>query len=197
MLVIGLTGGIASGKTTATQYLKSLNIPIIDADDINKALLQPKQPAYLQVLKCFPDIPINQDSTLDKRYMRQHILANNVKKKQLEALLHPLIKQQIIQQVEQCRNNNNTYCVVSAALLIEARLQSLVDVIWVTDCPESIQIERLSKRDNMSQVEAKKMLSYQLTRKQRLSFAQAIIPSTDYIEMKNAINTQLDNTARF
>ncbi len=188
MNIIGLTGGIATGKSTVTKYFSTLCTPIIDADIINKKLLQPNNTGYVHVLKAFPNIPLLADSALDKNFLRRQIFNDIKQKKILENILHPLIKKEITETIKvlNARLKHN-YCIVSVPLLIETNFNSLVKEIWVTDCTEETQIKRLTARDNISIREAKLIISHQLSRKKRLSFAHQVIPTEQYNDMKSFI----------
>ncbi len=190
MNVVGLTGGVATGKTTVTHYFKNLNIPIIDADAINYQLLQPKQSGYTAILNLFPDVPLLKDSTLDKAYLRHKIFSDSDNKHQLECLLHPIIKQKIMSQIQSLKlNSQSSYCIVSVPLLIEAKFNDLMEEIWITDCSEETQIKRLMLRDQISNADAKLIMANQLTRQARLKYADKIINTENH----EAMNICLDN----
>jgi len=188
MNIIGLTGGIATGKTTVSQFLSTLDTPIIDADIINQQLLMPHQEGYSKVLELFPETPLLSDLSLDKKYLRHKIFHHIDNKKKLELLLHPLIKNKIVFEIEALKQKEKKpYCMVAVPLLIEAKFTDIIDEIWVTDCSESIQINRLMKRDNSSLSDAKLIMSHQLSRKERLKYADQIITTDDHKMMENKI----------
>lgn len=179
MKVVGLTGGIATGKTTVTNFLNNLNVPIIDADIINFHLLEPKQLGYLGILKLFPDTPLLNNKALDKSYLKNKLFNSQSNKTKIEALLHPLIKHEIKHQINNLNQTTNTsYCIVVVPLLIESNFTDLVDEIWVTDCYENTQKKRLMKRDHISSDNVDLIMSHQLSRTARLEYASQII-STD------------------
>jgi len=188
MNVIGLTGGIATGKTTVSHSFKSLNVPIIDADIINRQLLLTEQSGYNEILKLFPDIPLAEDGSLDKHYIRTKIFNHPEIKQQLEQRLHPLIKTEINVQINKLKSSNNdSYCIVSVPLMIEAKFNHLVSKLWVCDCSEKIQLQRLMIRDQLSQEDAQLIINHQLSRQERLQYADEIIPTKNKTQMQEKI----------
>ncbi|MBL7004483.1 MAG: dephospho-CoA kinase [Gammaproteobacteria bacterium] len=186
MKVVGLTGGIATGKTTACHYLHTLSVPIIDADIINHKLLEPNQKGYLGLLKLFPDIPLIEQQ-LDKKYLRKILFNDAHAKQQIEHLLHPIIKQSIQQEIDSI-DKSTPYCIIAVPILIEANFQYLVDTIWVTDCSVNTQITRLMLRDNITIEDAKNILQHQLTREERLSYANEVISTENTIDMQKTLD---------
>lgn len=187
MNIVGLTGGIATGKSTVSRFLSTLNTPIIDADIINQQLLLPQQEGYLKILQLFPDTPILTDQALDKRYLRHKIFAHKASKQQLEKYLHPIIKKQILAEINALKQRALAYCIVSVPLLVEAKFTHLVDEVWVTDCSEEMQLSRLMKRDTISLSDAKLIMSHQLTRAERLKHADQIIETEHLDVMENRL----------
>ena len=188
MFIIGLTGGIATGKSTVCQFIaEHYHTPIIDADVINAQLLKPHQLGYQALLKQFPDIPLLENQQLDKHYLREQIFNHTIKKKTVEQLLHPLIKHAISEQLTTLKTQQHPYCIIAVPLLIEAQFDDLVDTIWVTDCDEKLQLQRLLQRDAISKSLALTMIDAQLTRAERLKHADAIIPTHHFRVMQQTI----------
>jgi len=172
MLKIGLTGGIASGKSTICRLFSKYDVPIIDADIIARQLVEPDQIAFHEIVHAFgPDI-VRSDGTLDRSALRQLIFSNPVAKTQLEAILHPMISQRLQQQSDAL---DTPYCILAIPLLIESKLQQSVDRILVIDISIELQLERLCQRDKLSPIDAQLMINSQCSREQRLSFADDII----------------------
>ena len=177
MLKIGLTGGIGCGKSTVTDLFNSLyNIPIIDADIISRQLVEPEQPALSQIQQKFGKLIINQDGTLNRAKLKGIIFSDKEKKQQLEAILHPLIYQQM--QLE-CAQQTTEYCILCIPLLIEANRKDAVDRILVIDCPVEMQKKRVSQRDKLSSEKITSIISSQVSRKLRLSHADDIIDNSN------------------
>lgn len=177
MLKIGLTGGIGSGKSTIADLFNQLfNIPIIDADIIARQLVEPKQPAHTLILQTFgPDIR-NTDHSLNRDALRKIIYSNPDKKRQLEAILHPLIYQQMQSEFDQ---QTSPYSLLCIPLLLETKMTDFVDRILVIDCPTQTQINRVLQRDNLSKNQVLSIISTQVSRKQRLSHANDIIDNSN------------------
>ena len=177
MLKIGLTGGIGCGKSTVTDLFNSLyNIPIIDADIISHQLVEPEQPALSQIQQKFGKSIINQDGSLNRAKLKDIIFSDKEKKQQLEAILHPLIYQQM--QLE-CSQQTAEYCILCIPLLIEANRKDVVDRILVVDCSIEMQKERVSQRDKLTSKQITSIISSQVSRKLRLSHADDIINNSN------------------
>ena len=177
MLKIGLTGGIGCGKSTVTDLFNSLyNIPIIDADIISHQLVEPEQPALSQIQQKFGKSIINQDGSLNRAKLKDIIFSDKEKKQQLEAILHPLIYQQM--QLE-CSQQTAEYCILCIPLLIEANKKDVVDRILVVDCSIEMQKERVSQRDKLTSKQITSIISSQVSRKLRLSHADDIINNSN------------------
>lgn len=172
MLIIGLTGGAGSGKTTATNYFSELGIPIIDADVIARELVEPNKPAYHDIIKRFGKIIVKSDKTLNRQALRQLILANSTERLWLENLLHPLIRDEIKSQAKAL---TAPYCILSIPLLAESGAYEFIDRILLIDASEETQKQRLKTRDNMNDEKIKQMLAAQASREERLAIADDVI----------------------
>ncbi len=172
MLKIGLTGGIASGKTTVCELFAQYGIEIIDADIIARELVQPGQPALTEIEQCFGAEYLSDDGQLNRPQLRQLIFSNAEAKHQLEAILHPKIRQRILKLTDLA---SSPYVILCVPLLIESQMQSLVDRIIVVNASEQSQLARLCSRDNVTLSQAKNMVDAQLSNQQRLAFADDII----------------------
>jgi len=173
MLSIGLTGGIASGKTTISDLFAKLEVPVVDTDIISRKLLQPGELAYDQVRGHFGASLLNADDKIDRARLREIVFSNPREKSWLETMLHPLIYQRSHDAI--VANTTASYVLVVIPLLFETNFQALVDRILVVDCPPEQQIERLVKRDHINEALAQKMLSQQLQNSERIARAHDII----------------------
>ncbi len=171
-LIIGLTGGIASGKTTVTNYFQALGIDIIDADIIAREVVAINSPALKAIAQHFGDEHIQRDGQLNRALLRRRIFSNEADKHWLNNLLHPLIRKQLVVQMAKA---NSPYCILVAPLLIENNLLALVDQVLVVDVTESTQIQRTMQRDNSNLVEVKAILASQTNRSKRLAAANDVI----------------------
>ncbi|MCW8907450.1 MAG: dephospho-CoA kinase [Sedimenticola sp.] len=172
MLVIGLTGGIGSGKSAVTDHFARLGVPVIDADVVSRQVVEPGQPALQEIVEQFGAELLQEDGTLDRRRLRQHIFADPEAKTRLEKILHPKIRAAMRQQLEETRA---PYAILSIPLLFETGQDKTVDRILVVDCPPEVQLRRVMMRDGSSEDEARSIIDSQSGRSQRLTAADDII----------------------
>lgn len=175
-LVIGLTGGIGSGKTTITDIFQTLGVDIIDADIIAREVVAVNSPALAQIANHFGDEYISPDGQLNRSLLRNKIFANEADKLWLNNLLHPLIRNNIVNQTKAASSD---YCILVAPLLIENNLNQLVDRVLVVDVNEKNQIKRTMLRDNSSEKVVKAIMASQATRAERLKQADDVINNDD------------------
>jgi dephospho-CoA kinase len=171
-LVVGLTGGIGSGKTTVANGFSALGVPVIDTDKLARELVEPGQPALDEIISTFGSEAISADGQLDRDYMRQLIFTDNSRKSQLEAILHPRIRQRVRALLADIRS---PYCIVVIPLLLETGQTDLVDRILVVDSPEKEQLTRVAARDSLSDNAIKAIIRSQVDRNTRLAAADDII----------------------
>jgi dephospho-CoA kinase len=173
MYSVGLTGGIASGKTTISNLFAELGVPVIDTDVISRNLLAPGEQAYRQVCAHFGKQILFASGEINRVALRNIIFSNPQQKSWLETMLHPLIFQRSHDAI--IENSRASYVLVVVPLLFETNFQSLVDRILVVDCPADQQIRRLMKRDDIDKNLAHNMLAQQLSNAERLTRAHDII----------------------
>ncbi|TWX56930.1 dephospho-CoA kinase [Colwellia hornerae] len=174
-VVIGLTGGIGCGKTTIANFFADLGIDIIDADIAARKVVAPNSNALLQISQHFGKPFIMPDGTLNRPLLRSQIFSNELDKQWLNNLLHPLIRQTMLEEIQQ---SQSPYCLLVAPLLIENNLQSLVARILVIDISQSAQIKRAVLRDPSSIDEIKRIIASQISREDRLKHADDIIDNS-------------------
>ncbi len=180
MLKIGLTGGIGSGKTTVTEHFSSLGIPIIDADLIAREITAAGQPALQEISTLFGKQIIDNNGQLKRRELREIIFSNPEKRQQLEAILHPLIRQRMLERSHTvCRKA--PYCILSIPLLLESRWKNRLDRILVVDTPEPQQLQRTMQRDHIDEKSAQAIIGSQISRQARLQAADDTIENSDSI----------------
>lgn len=175
MLVVGLIGGIGSGKSTARDYLAKLGASVISADAINNELLQKDSPYFSQIVKHFGNQVVTDTDTLDKKLIRNIIFNDKEKKTWLEQLLHPAIASTIISEVHSC---DTPYCLIEMLLLPDTSLIP-VDRILAIDSATNIRIERTCSRDKCSVADVKKIINSQISQKEILDKAHDIIKNDD------------------
>ena len=171
-LVVGLTGGIGSGKTTVANGFSALGVPVIDADLLAHELVEPGQTALDEIISTFGTEAVTADGQLDRDYMRQRIFSDPDQKSRLEAILHPKIRQRIRALLADIRT---PYCIVVIPLLLETRQTDLVDRILVIDSPEKEQLKRVAARDGLSDNAIMAIIKSQIDRNTRLAAADDII----------------------
>jgi dephospho-CoA kinase len=194
MLKVGLTGGIASGKSTVSQLFSTLGADIIDADLIAHQLVEPGQDCLEKIIQTFSKKILLNNGELDRQQLRQVIFSDPEAKQQLEAILHPKIRQQLITQSD---NSSSPYCILSVPLLIEAKMTSLVNRILVIEIDADEQLKRLCQRDDISNSQAVDIVAAQSSSQQRTSMADDIIinnnsPEELNLEVENLHKKYLD-----
>lgn len=171
-LIIGLTGGIGSGKSTVAEGFAALGIPVIDADRLAHELVEPGQPALEEIIATFGVDCIREDGRLDRDYMRRQIYADATRKRQLEAILHPRIRQRIKTLLA---GISAPYCIVVIPLLLETGQTDLVDRVLVVDTPEKEQLKRVAARDGLTHNAVMAIMAAQTDRSTRLNAADDVI----------------------
>jgi dephospho-CoA kinase len=171
-LRVGLTGGIASGKSTVANMFAERGVAVIDTDIIAREVVMPGQPALDEIRQAFGESMIEDDGTLDRNAMRRLVFRNAEARRRLEAILHPRIQQETKRQSDEARG---AYQIIAIPLLVESSLKSFVDRILVVDCDEQTQIRRLLSRDAESEEQARRILAAQSSREERLAIADDVI----------------------
>ena len=172
MYRVGLTGGIASGKTAVADIFASLGAGVVDTDRVARDVVAPGQPGLEAVRREFGEGVIRASGDLDRRALREVVFADPTARRQLESLLHPLIRARTLEALEQMRT---PYAVAVVPLLVETGFGEWVDRVAVVDCPREIQLERLMNRDGIDPGRAESMLSAQASRQTRLATADDVI----------------------
>ena len=171
-MIIGLTGGIGSGKTAVSDTFKSLGIDIVDADVSSRRVVEKGQPALDDIQAHFGDGILDSENNLDRAKLREIIFKNPQERVWLEKLLHPKIAEHIKDQLE---SSNSPYCILVPPLLLETEQKSYCSFVLVVDVPEESQIARTAKRDGVSEEQVKNIISAQIDREKRLEQADEII----------------------
>ncbi|MCX7133578.1 dephospho-CoA kinase [Aeromonas sp.] len=172
MYVVAITGGIGSGKTTIANQFAELGIDVVDADVIAREVVEPGTPALAAIAAHFgPDV-ITPDGQLDRRGLRERVFSNPDAKVWLNALLHPLIRQEMLRQ---CAAARSPYCLLVVPLLVENKLTGLANRVLVIDVDEATQIERTCRRDGVSRAQAQAILAAQASRAERLAAADDVL----------------------
>ena len=178
MLVIGLTGSIGTGKSEAARQLEALGASIISADQVGHEAYTPNTEAWEHVVSVFGDEILQDDGEIDRRKLGAIVFSDPGQLERLNQIMHPRMAQMVADKVEVLRGQGVEVVVVEAALLFEAGWDSLVEEVWTTDSPEQAVIERLKVRNGMSEEEARKRMSSQMGRTERLDRSDYVIENS-------------------
>ena len=186
-LRIGLTGGIASGKSTVTQRFAELGVPVIDADVASRSVVEPGKPGLAQVVQRFGANVIGADGQLDRPVLRNLIFKDSSLRQALDAILHPLIRAEMELQVAAAQG---PYVVMAIPLLVEGgNARARVDRVLVVDADETLQIQRLQARDGSSPEQARAILASQSSRSARLAEADDVLLNTGSVaDLRHAVD---------
>lgn len=171
-MIVGLTGGIGSGKSAATERFEYHGVPVVDADVVSRQVVEPGMPALSAIVAHFGKRVLREDGHLDRPALREIIFHDPAEKLWLEALLHPLIRDEIARQLQE---SDACYTILSSPLLLESGQDALVDRVLVIDVPESLQLKRTLARDDSSPETVRAIMDAQMSRKHRLSQATDVI----------------------
>ena len=175
MLRVGLTGGIASGKSVVADMFADLGAPVIDTDVVARQVVAPGEAGLTAVVEAFGSGILNEEGALDRAALRQQVFADHHARRRLEAILHPLIRTRTLAQLEAL---DSPYALVAVPLLVETGFAALVDRVLVVDCPRSAQLARLMARDEHTQEDAARIIAAQTSREARLEAADDVIDNS-------------------
>jgi dephospho-CoA kinase len=178
MLVIGLTGSIGTGKSEAARQLEGLGASIISADQVGHEAYTRNTEAWDQVVAAFGDGILQDDGEIDRRRLGAVVFSDPGQLEKLNQIMHPRMAQMVADKIDALRAQGVEVVVVEAALLFEAGWDSLVEEVWVTDSTERVVIERLKQRNGMSEEEARKRISSQMDRIERLERSDYVIENS-------------------
>ncbi|MGA2710896.1 MAG: dephospho-CoA kinase [Steroidobacteraceae bacterium] len=178
-LRIGLTGGIASGKSTVARRFRELGVPVIDADEVARTVVALGQPGLNQVVERFGPGILSPSGEINRRALRDRVFADADSRKDLEAILHPRIRAEMARLAEAA---SGPYLVMAIPLLVEGGSHADLDRILVVDLDEATQLARLMERDGSSESQARAMLAAQASRAERLARADDILDNSGSVE---------------
>lgn len=176
---VGLTGGIASGKSVVADMFADLGVPIIDTDVIAREVVEPGQPALEEIRERFGEHMLDASGNLDRMAMRKEIFANEQSRSDLETILHPRIGAETRRQADAA---DGDYQIIVVPLLVSSPLRHFVDRVLVVDCDPNTQIQRLLARDTETEEQARKILAAQTSREERLAIADDVIRNDGDLE---------------
>jgi dephospho-CoA kinase len=174
-LRIGLTGGIASGKSLVANCFAELGVPVIDTDQVARDVVAPEQPALREIRECFGAGVISADGRLDRRALRKLVFADDARRGQLEQILHPLIRRETLTRAAAA---GGPYHLIVVPLLLETGFDTLIDRVLVVDCPREMQAARLRTRDEENTAQIERMIAAQISRDERLAAADDVVDNS-------------------
>jgi dephospho-CoA kinase len=179
MFVVGITGGIGSGKSAVTDHLETLGITVVDADKVARVVVEPGTSGLAAITEHFGTDVLLANGGLDRAALRKIVFDNHNERKVLEEITHPRIRDEIIRQLSEA---SSPYVVLSSPLLLESGQNTLADYVVVVDVPEEVQLKRTMARDDNSEALVKQIMAAQLDRQTRLSRADASIMNDTSLE---------------
>ncbi|MEC1669208.1 dephospho-CoA kinase [Bacillus mojavensis] len=181
-LVIGLTGGIASGKSTVANMLIDKGITVIDADIIAKQAVERGMPAYRQIIDEFGEDILLENGDIDRRKLGALVFTNEQKRLALNSIVHPAVREEMLKRRDESIANQETFVVLDIPLLFESKLESLVDKIIVVSVTKELQLERLIKRNQLTEEEALSRIRSQMPLEEKVSRADNVIDNSGTLE---------------
>ena len=178
-LIVGLTGGIGSGKSAASQWFETQGINVVDADIVAREIVEKGQPALAQIQSAFGDWVILESGELNRKALREHIFQHPFARQQLEEITHPAIRQSIIVQLEQA---NSPYVILVSPLLFETNQHLLTQRTLLIDASIELQIQRASQRDGQSVAQIENIIQAQMPRDRKLDLADDIAINDGHLE---------------
>ena len=174
-LIIGLTGGIASGKSTVARAFEALGAPWVDADDVAREVVEPGEPALAEIAERFGAEVLNRDGTLNRRALREIVFRDESERRWLESVTHPRIRERLIAHLERLVASDAPYVLLVSPLLFESGQHQMVDRALVIEVPEVLQIERTAARDDVDETQARAIVAAQMPRAERLARADDVL----------------------
>jgi dephospho-CoA kinase len=184
--LVGLTGGIASGKSTFSALLRARGAPVVDADAISRAVVAPGSPALTRIGAAFGPRALSPDGSLDRRWMAARAFADPGERRRLEAITHPAIRQAMLEEVSRLAAAGHDLAVYDVPLLYEVGLDGTVDSVVVVWTPRAVQLERLMQRDALSSAEAEARLGAQLPLDEKAARADFVVANDGPIDALGA-----------
>jgi len=189
-MIVGLTGGIGSGKSAAGKYFELNGMTVIDADQLAKEALDTGSQGYDEAIEYFTSSILDEAGHIDRSILRKEIFNDTDKKLKLESIVHPIVRDLMFNQISA---SQSPYSIVMVPLIFESQSMSSYDRILVVDCDESLQLERSTLRDNSPSELIKKIIHSQCSREERLSIANDVLPNNDSLDSLQSKVDKLHN----
>lgn len=181
-LTIGLTGGIASGKSTVSKMFQAIGIQVIDADIEARLAVEKGERAYNDIVNYFGEEILQQDGSINREKLGSIVFHDESKRKALNSFVHPAVRERMLAKVEEAKNNGSQAIVLDIPLLIEGKLQYMADKILLVYVDEETQLKRLMERNQFSKEDALARINSQMPLKEKIEFADAVIDNNGTIE---------------
>ena len=178
-MIVGLTGGIGSGKSAAANFFQNEGITVIDADDLSREVIEQDTPGFEKIVDCFGSAIIDSDGSINRAFLRQEVFDDEKKKKLLESIIHPLVRDLMIEKITA---SQSPYSIIMVPLIFETNSMNNYNRILVIDCDPIVQLERAMLRDKNSKIQIQKIIDSQCSREERISIANDVIPNNDSLE---------------
>ncbi|MDC1110155.1 dephospho-CoA kinase [Gammaproteobacteria bacterium] len=178
-MIVGLTGGIGSGKSAAANFFHSEGVTVVDADHLAREVIEQNTSGFQSIVDYFGSNILCEDGSIDRAQLRKEIFDDKEKKKVLESITHPMIRDLMAERIA---SSSSPYSIVMVPLIFETNSMSAYNRILVIDCDSKLQIERATLRDDNSSEQIQKILDSQCSRTERLSIANDVIPNNDSLE---------------
>ena len=189
--VVGLTGGIGSGKSAATAYFEKLGIDIVDADEVARDVVALGSEGLKEIENRFGNSILLEDGNLNRAALREKVFSDINEKNWLNSLLHPLIRSRMQHLIGE---STSPYCILSVPLLVENKLTEMCNYVVVVDCPETMQLERALKRDGSTEETIRNIMASQATRNERIEAADTVLDNSTTLSALSAQIADLHNT---
>lgn len=181
-MIIGLTGSIASGKSTVAKMIQSYNLPIVDADLVARQVVEPGTPTLQKIAEAFGKEVIAEDGSMDRAKVGSIIFHNEDKRKMLNSIIHPAIREEMLRQRDELMSYGEKNIFMDIPLLFESKLEHFVEKILVVSVNEDVQLQRLMERNGFTEEEAKARIATQIPVKEKEQLADAVIHNNGTLE---------------
>ncbi len=194
MIVIGLTGGIATGKSEVARILRELGAVIIDADQVGHQAYTPHTETWEEVVKTFGEEILDPDGAINRRKLGTIVFSDSNRLEQLNRIMHPRMAGMVSRRIEDLREEDPAAVVVEAAVLFEAGWESLVDEVWTTETPVPAAVERLKTRNGMAEEDARNRINSQMSAQERAARSQVVVDNSgDLAQLETLVKSLWDN----
>ena len=192
MITVGLTGGIATGKSTVAKVLRQKGIAVISSDELAHQAIEPGGPAYERVIAGFGSAVLSPDGKINRRLLGEMVFKDQAARKRLEGIIHPVVIKVIRQELECYSKDGVQMVVVEVPLLFEVGLEDLFDYVWVVSASYEHQLQRVLERDRLTEVEARERIAAQMSLEEKEKRADAVIKNDNALDsLEKQVSTLL------